>query len=75
MMTVNEYVAAQKARFLRLRPATQLRLCRAARRHICLTPHMADASTFWRGLSPRQVLEVLPEASQCAKEAEYEAQE
>lgn len=56
MHTVQDFINQQEDRFARLSRKRQQELCRAARRLIASYPHMADASTFWRGLSARHVL-------------------
>lgn len=55
MKTVNEQIATIASQFRKLSAARQSSLRRQAREAIAAKPHMADASTFWRGLSARQV--------------------
>lgn len=56
MHTVQEFINQRENRFGRLSRKRQQELCRAARRLIASYPHMANASTFWRGLSANQVI-------------------
>ena len=55
MKTTNEQIATIAAQFRALTKARQSSLRRQARETIAAKPHAADASTFWRGLSARQV--------------------
>jgi hypothetical protein len=55
MKTVTEYVAEQQAAFRRLSRGRQGAIRRQAAQYIREYPHMADVSTFWRGLSARQI--------------------
>jgi hypothetical protein len=54
--TINEQIAARQAEFCQLAKSTQSSLRRKAKELIDSRPHMANASTFWRGLSAIQVL-------------------
>lgn len=57
MMTISEHVERQQRAFRRLSSSRQRTLAREAEQLVRQQPHMADASTYWRGLSARQVLE------------------
>ena len=57
MKTINEQIAEQQARLKALSPSRKSHLRRQATR--VANTHMADSSTFWRGLSARQVLAAL----------------
>lgn len=56
MHTVQDFVAQQEERFAALSYSRRKGLVAAAKKLIESLPHMADASTFWRGLSARQVI-------------------
>lgn len=58
MHTVQDFVAQQEERFAQLSYSRRKGLVAGAKKLIAAFPHMADASTFWRGLSARQVLEI-----------------
>ena len=53
--TANEQITTIIAQFRALSAARQSSLRRQARESIAAKPHTADSSTFWRGLSARQV--------------------
>ena len=55
MKTVQEHIAATAATFRAMSKGRQSTLRRQAREAITAKPHAADHSTFWRGLSARQV--------------------
>jgi hypothetical protein len=53
IMTVQEFVEAQQAKFSTLSTSRQNQLRREAK---LVAGHMKDASNFWRGLSANHVL-------------------
>lgn len=55
MTTVQEHIAKQTAAFLSLSKSRQATLKRKAKQYIDAHPGCADHSTFWRGLSARQI--------------------
>lgn len=57
--TINDSIASAKSALLSLSKSSQSRLCRKARAYIADLPGCADHSTFWRGLSARQVVETI----------------
>lgn len=56
MTTINEHIADRQAEFRRLSPSRQATLRRRAVAYCQACPNMADASSYWRGLSARQVI-------------------
>jgi ABC-type transporter MlaC component len=55
-MAVIERIQDQQDQFRKLSPQQKARWIRKALAYIYDCPHMADASTFWKGLSARQVI-------------------
>ena len=56
MKTINESIASLQNQIRNLSPRQKARWIRKALTYINDYPHMADASTFWKGLSARQVI-------------------
>jgi hypothetical protein len=56
MKTINEHIANLTAQFRTMSPQARAAWIRKAKAYIEANPSMADASTFWRGLSARQVI-------------------
>jgi hypothetical protein len=56
MKTINEHIASLVAQFRSMSPQARSAWIRKAKAYIEANPAMADASTFWRGLSARQVI-------------------
>ena len=56
MQTINDIIADYRGQFLRLSTSRQSTIRRRAQEYIRRNPGCADHSTFWRGLSARQVL-------------------
>lgn len=54
--TIQQQIESTQAAFARLSASRRAALAREARECVRTTPHMADASMFWRGLSARQVI-------------------
>ncbi len=54
--TIQEQINNLKAQFRMLSASRRAAVRRDACAFIARCPHMADASSFWRGLSARQVL-------------------
>lgn len=55
-MNVGTHIESITRRLQALAPSTQQRLRRKAAAYVQQYPHMAHASTFWRGLSATQVI-------------------
>lgn len=56
MKTINEQIEAIMAQFARLPAASKRAWKRKAQDYCQAKPHMANAGTFWNGLSAVQVL-------------------
>jgi hypothetical protein len=56
MKTINEHLDTVTAKFRALSVSRRSALARKARAFIAQNPGSADHSTFWRGLSARQVI-------------------
>lgn len=59
MNTVQEYITSLEKQFRALSKSRKNALRRQAAQEIERFPGSADHSTFWRGLSARQVLSIL----------------
>jgi hypothetical protein len=57
--TITQHIEALKAEFAKLGKSRKSQLRREAAELISSKPYMADVSSFWRGLSARQVLSVV----------------
>lgn len=57
MRTIQEHITERQRQFRKLSISRQRTLARKARQFIARSPHMRDASNFWRGLSAAQLLE------------------